>query len=78
MGDGADLREISYSSYSISTDVSSSGRLITTTLSSKLTNSAQPTTVNTKQEALGMYHIYINCIDLQVDERVAKRSIVDL
>lgn len=62
-GDGADLREISIpkmdSSHSISTDTSSSGRLITTTFSSKLTNSEQPTTVNTKQEVLGMCHIYI-------------------
>lgn len=80
-GDGADLREISIpkmdSSHSISTDTSSSGRLITTTLSSKLTNSEQPTTVNTKQEVLGMCHIYINCINMQVDERVPKRSTVD-
>lgn len=78
-GDGEDRGEISLRiDSSISTDTSSSGRLITTSLSSKLTDSEQPTTVQTKQETPGMYHIYMICIDMQVDERVAKRSIVEL
>lgn len=75
--DGADLREISPkmdSSHPISTDTSSSGRLITTTLSSKLTDSEQPTTVNAKQEVLRMYHIYIDCTDMQVDGRVPENQ----
>lgn len=72
---GADLRGFSpkmASLHSLSTDTSRSGRVVTTTLTSE-----QRPTVHTKQEILGMYHIYTNRIDTQVDERVPKRSTVD-